>query len=137
MITYQDTLSGISAEMLKGFFVGWPKHPSPERHFELLRQSAYVMLAKDDETGRVIGFITAITDHVLSAYIPLLEVLPEYQGKGIGKELTTRMLKKLDQFYMVDLICDPDVQPFYEKVGMSRYTCMKVRNFDRQDGIEA
>ena len=39
------------------------------------------MLARDD-AGRVVGFVTAISDGVLSAYIPLLEVLPEYQGAG-------------------------------------------------------
>jgi hypothetical protein len=32
------------------------------------------------DNGRVIGFITAVTDKVLSAYIPLLEVLPAYRG---------------------------------------------------------
>ena len=36
-------------------------------------------LALDKDT--VVGFATATSDAVLSAYIPLLEVLPEYQVK--------------------------------------------------------
>ncbi len=48
----------------------------------------------DDENGKFVGFITAITDKILSAYIPFLEVLPEYQRQGIGKELVKRMLEK-------------------------------------------
>jgi hypothetical protein len=33
---------------------------------------------------------------------------------------------------MVDLLCDPDVQPFYERLGMRRATGMLIRHFDRQ-----
>ncbi|MEM9907537.1 MAG: hypothetical protein AAF921_21205 [Cyanobacteria bacterium P01_D01_bin.44] len=35
----------------------------------------------------MVGFITAITDHVLSVYIPLLEVLPPYQGQGVCTQI--------------------------------------------------
>jgi ribosomal protein S18 acetylase RimI-like enzyme len=73
---------------------------------------------------------------VLSAYIPFLEVLPEYQNQGIGKELVNRMLKELDEIYMVDLICDKDLQPFYEKVGMLKAAGMIVRNYEMQSGKE-
>lgn len=82
----------------------------------------------------VVGFITAITDHVLSAYIPLLEVLPSYQGQGIGLELVQRMLEKLNSIYMVDLLCDPDLQPFYARAGMQPASGMLVRNYHQQSG---
>ena len=35
---------------------------------------------------------------------------------------------------MIDLICDADVQPFYERLGMTRYSAMIIRNYDRQSG---
>jgi hypothetical protein len=35
---------------------------------------------------------------------------------------------------MIDLICDVDVQPFYECLGMCRYTGMILWNYDRQAG---
>ena len=78
--------------------------------------------------------ITAISDGVLAAYIPHLEVLPAYQGQGIGTELVRRMFDQLDHIYMIDLICDADVQPFYERVGMIRYTGMIRRNYEHQSG---
>jgi ribosomal protein S18 acetylase RimI-like enzyme len=65
----------------------------------------------------VIGFATAISDGVMSAYIPFLEVLPEYQRQGIGTELIRRLLGQLDGLYMVDLSCDAALQPFYERLG--------------------
>ncbi|MBA2682288.1 MAG: GNAT family N-acetyltransferase, partial [Ktedonobacteraceae bacterium] len=77
---------------------------------------------------------TAITDHVLCAYIPLLEVLPSYQGQGIGTELVRRMLEKLNNIYMVDLLCDPDLQPFYARAGMQPTTGMLLRNYRQQSG---
>jgi GNAT superfamily N-acetyltransferase len=81
-----------------------------------------------------VGFITAISDGVLAAYIPLLEVLPAWQGQGIGAELVRRMQAQLQRFYMVDLLCDPEVQPFYERLGLHRATGMLLRNYDRQSG---
>ena len=53
-----------------------------ERRLEILRGSDRALLAPPATTGRLVGFVTAITDGVLSAFIPLLEVLPEYQGQG-------------------------------------------------------
>jgi ribosomal protein S18 acetylase RimI-like enzyme len=127
VIAYADDLAGMQARHLAGFFVGWPKPPSAERHLALLRGSSHVVVAREGE--RVVGFVTAISDGVLSAYIPLLEVLPEYQGRGIGAELVRRLLGRLDGLYMVDLCCDEDVVGFYERLGLSRWDAgMGLRN---------
>ena len=134
MITYTDSLSGITAEQLDGFFVGWPNPPSPSTHLRILQGSAAVVLAIDDISGQVIGFITAISDGVSAAYIPHLEVLPTYQQQGIGTELVKRMLDTLHNIYMIDLTCDIDLQPFYARLGMRPYTAMLIRNYDRQSG---
>ncbi len=132
MIVYQDSSTGIMPDQLHGFFVGWPDPPSPEAHLKILHGSSHVMLALDDETDNVVGFITAISDGISAAYIPHLEVLPAYQGRGIGSELVRRMLDHLRHLYMIDLLCDPDVQPFYERLGMRRAQGMLIRNYDRQ-----
>jgi ribosomal protein S18 acetylase RimI-like enzyme len=78
-----------------------------------------VVLAKDGD--RVVGFVTAISDGVLSAYIPLLEVLPEFQGRGIGSELVRRLFDRLGDIYMVDVVCDESVVPFYARFGLQRF----------------
>ena len=84
MIEYLNETEVITPAQLRGFFVGWPNPPTPETHLRLLRNSNAVVLAVDTATGQVVGFITAITDSVLAAYIPFLEVLPAYQHQGIG-----------------------------------------------------
>jgi len=135
MIWYAEDLNGITADKLQGFFVGWPNPPSPETHLTLLGHSDEIVLAIDDESGRVVGFITAHTDRILTAYIPLLEVLPPYQGQGIGSELVRRMLAKLNHLYAIDLMCDLEVQPFYERLGMRPAAGMMIRNYDQQSGV--
>jgi len=134
MITYSDDLEGTLVEHLHGFFQGWPDPPSPAAHVRLLRGSSAVVLASLETTRQVVGFVTAVTDGVLSAYIPFLEVHPAYQGRGIGSELMRRMLRKLEGTYMIDLLCDAELQPFYERLGMRPATGMMIRNRARQSG---
>jgi ribosomal protein S18 acetylase RimI-like enzyme len=127
VIEYTTDLEGVEPGHLQGFFVDWPKPPSAERHLEILRGSSHVVLAR--EGGRVVGFVTAISDGVLSAYIPLLEVLPNYQSRGIGTELVRRLLAQLGDLYMVDLSCDENVVSFYERLGLGRWDAgMGIRN---------
>ena len=134
MITYAHTLEHISPEQLEGFFEGWPNPPSKETHFKLLQKSDEVVIAIDENTNQVVGFITAITDHVLSAYIPFVEVLTDYRGQGIGKKLIMLMLDRLKDLYMIDLLCDDEFQLFYEKLGMSKAKGMMIRNYECQSG---
>jgi ribosomal protein S18 acetylase RimI-like enzyme len=129
MIEYLETTDGLDPGMLQGFFVGWKTPHTPEVHLEILEKSAFIVLARDTNTGKVLGFITAISDLVQAAFIPLLEVLPEYQGRGIGKTLVTRMLEKLKHIYAIDLMCDENLQGFYQKLGMIPSMGMVVRNY--------
>jgi ribosomal protein S18 acetylase RimI-like enzyme len=133
MIQYQTSLEGIQIDQLKGFFVGWPNPPTPATHLEILNRATHVVLALNGSS--VVGFVTAISDGILCAYIPLLEVLPSHQHQGIGSELMRRMLETLHEIYMIDLLCDPDLQAFYSKVGMEESSGMLVRNFARQAGV--
>lgn len=133
-IEYTESLAGITAGKLQGFFVGWPSPPTPETHLRLLHESDEVVLATDFETDSVVGFITAITDGILSAYLPLLEVLPEFKRQGIGSELVRRMLARLAGLYMIDLCCDPELEAFYERFGLKRTTAMAKRDYAYQGG---
>jgi GNAT superfamily N-acetyltransferase len=123
---YRTSIEGVEAGDLAGFFEGWPSPPSSERHLELLRGSSHVVVAEKE--GRIIGFVTAISDGVLAAYIPLLEVRREWRGKGVGSELVRRIIAALDGFYMIDVVCDPDLIPFYERFGLVPLTGMGRRN---------
>lgn len=137
MIRYINSTECVVVDNLGEFFVGWPNPPSAQTHLDLLNQSDQIILAIDEDSGNVVGFITAITDNVLSAYIPLLEVLPAYQGQGIGKALVKMMLEKLSGLYMVDLLCDQELQSFYSQIGMMPGFGMMRRNYDCQSGARS
>jgi ribosomal protein S18 acetylase RimI-like enzyme len=125
VLSYIESAEGLRPIQLSGFFVGWPSPPTSERHLELLRGSHAVAIAVDD--AAVVGFATAISDGVLSAFIPLLEVLPSHQRRGIGTELVQRLLAQLEHLYMVDVCCDADLEPFYRRLGF--------RTLDRGMGL--
>ncbi len=133
-IEYRTSAGTLLAEHLHGFFAGWPTPPSPETLLALLRNALHRVVAIDTETGMVIGFIYAVGDGILSAYIPLLEVLPGYQHRGIGGELVKRLLEELREYYMVDLCCDEGLTEFYRRFGMTPVTGMVMRNYSRQSG---
>jgi len=126
-IEYTTSLDGVAPEHLQGFFEGWPKPPSPERHLEVLKGSYRVVLARETGARQVVGFVNAISDGVLYAFVPLLEVLPTHRERGIGTELVRRLFDELGDFYAVDLMCDPELQGFYERLGMHRAVGMVIR----------
>jgi len=126
-IEYTTSLDGVAPEHLGGFFEGWPSPPSAERHLELLRGSYRIVLAREAGSPSVVGFVNAISDGVLYAFVPLLEVLPSHRGRGVGSGLLQRLLDELGDFYAVDLMCDPELQPFYERFGMHRAVGMIIR----------
>jgi ribosomal protein S18 acetylase RimI-like enzyme len=137
VITYRLDTTDVGPQQLVGFFQDWPKGPSPKTHLRLLEGSNHIVLALDEETGNVVGFVTAITDGALAAYVPFLEVLPVYRGRGIARELMRRVRDALRGYYMIDLICDPELEPFYETLGFTRLTAMALRDYEQQSGRDS
>jgi GNAT superfamily N-acetyltransferase len=128
VINYTDDLASVREDMLHGFFVGWPRRPSAAQHLAVLRGSYRSVVAIDDAAGRVVGFVNMLSDGVLTAFIPWLEVLPGYQGQGVGGELMSRILDGTDRFYSVDLVCDAALVPYYERFGMRRASSALLRH---------
>ena len=128
-VVYTASLDGITPDRLRGgFWAGWPVPPTPEMHLAMLQGSEATILATDAATGDVVGFVNAIGDGVLAASIPCLEVLPAWQGRGIGTELVRRVLAALEPRYMIDLVCDEELIPFYERLGLVPYRAMIRRD---------
>jgi predicted N-acetyltransferase YhbS len=129
MVSYSESITDLSENQLSGgFFEGWPAPPTPDEHLRILRNSSHVVVARED-AGTVLGFVNALSDGVLAAYIPLLEVLPSHRHRGVGTELVRRLLVRLHGFYMVDVMCDDDVLPFYARLGFVPARGAIIRNY--------
>lgn len=126
MISYRTDLHGLTEADLAGFFVGWPTPPSPAQHLAVLRGSYRVVIARSGDD--VAGFVNMISDGVLTAFVPWLEVRPGFQGQGIGTELMRRIVAEAAHLYSVDLTCDDALRPYYERLGMTALTGMGLRN---------
>ncbi|HPF16355.1 MAG TPA: GNAT family N-acetyltransferase [Thermotogota bacterium] len=138
MIVYQTDLIKICEDQLEGFFVGWQKPLTPKQHLEILKNSRYRVLALDTETKKVVGFVNALCDGVNFAFIPMLEVLPPFQKRGIGTRLMELMLKELEPFTCVDLTCDEQMQGFYQRFSMFKSQGMVLRkylNHQKEKGV--
>ncbi len=130
-IEYRTSTEGLRWEQLDGFFVGWPVRPSAATLLAHLERSYRCVVAVDvNNHDKVVGFATAISDGLLSAFIPLVEVLPGWHERGIGTELLEVLLESLTHLYMVDLACEPELVPFYERLGFTPGTAMIRRDRD-------
>ena len=82
MIHYTEDLSSVREDMLRGFFVGWPQRPSASQHLAVLRGSYRSVVAIENGDERVVGVVSMLSDDVLTAFIPWLEVLPDINAAG-------------------------------------------------------
>lgn len=133
-IIYSTNKADLPGLESSGFFEGWPGKPSEEVLRKSIENADYCVLAIDSEKKKLVGYITALTDNVLAAYIPFLEVEESYQHKGIGKTLVKEMLKQLEHLYMIDLVCDKELAGFYAEADFESWHAMIKRNYQNQRG---
>lgn len=95
--------------------------------YAILKNSYRFVLAKHE--NNVVGFVNALSDGLKFAFIPMLEVLPEYKRRGIGTKLLNILFEELKNIQNIDLTCDKELQPFYEKFGMVKSCGMVLRKY--------
>lgn len=86
-------------------------------HKKAFENSYTVVFIFDNE--KLIGFGRAISDGAYQAGIYDVAVIPEYQGKGIGKIIVDSILKTIPQCNVI-LYAAPGKDAFYEKLGFRR-----------------
>ena len=97
-----------------------------EIHKAAFTNSYAVVFVFEDEN--LIGFGRAISDGAYQAAIYDVAVLPDYQGKGIGKLILQQIVEKCPQCNII-LYSSPGKEQFYEtlnfrrmKTGMALFT---------------
>lgn len=126
MIEYKINDNIIPIE-LDCFFQNWKSPPSSEIRSKLLNGSDLIITARENDT--LVGFLTAISDGTMHAFITLVEVLETHQGKDIGKQLMKLAISHFKGYYDIVLITDPDKGAFYKKFGFNEIYGMHIRDF--------
>jgi len=84
-----------------------------------LEHSAFIVCIRD--AGKAIGMARIITDYGYTVYIADVIVHPDYQGKGIGRKMMTRVMAYIDeniapgQGKFIVLVAAKGKEEFYEK----------------------
>lgn len=119
MITYRNEISTEAYHTLR-HGVGWKALDSAQAA-RGLKNSAYLISAWDG--GLPAGMARVISDGGYMFLIVDVMVLPEYQGRGIGREMMNRINSWIDELardgscIMVNLMATPGNESFYEKLG--------------------
>lgn len=104
-------------EALEALFlsVDWESGRHPKKLAEALKNYETVIAAWDDE--RLAGMLCAMDDGVMTAYVHYLLVDPNYQSRGIGRELIERAKEKYRGYMKIVLAAYNDAVSFYRACG--------------------
>jgi len=72
------------------------------------------LLARDEETDDVVGFVCGMTDQVLILYIWDLEVMPDYKEQGVEDELLAHLLDRYSDLYQINANPDSAIQAYFK-----------------------
>lgn len=121
MIEFQlnPDLQQIHWERLSELFetVNWGLRPAEEikQSFET---SSFTYFALDK--GKIIGFGRTVDDGKYYALIVDVVIDPDYQGKGIGKQIVTELKDQLKGYKFITLTAAPNKEGFYQRIGWKK-----------------
>jgi len=109
----------------------WDEAPSIDQVKLAMENTLFRVSVFDGE--KIIAMARVIGDKGLDYYIKDVVVIPEYQGKGIGRILIDELLKYINDNgikstkIFVELCAMPDVIPFYEKFGFESNEAQRLK----------
>ena len=100
--------------------LNWSSAKKPDDLMAALAGSHAVVTAWDGDS--LVGLGNTISDGALVVYYPHLVVHPEYQRRGIGREIVRRLRERYADFHQHAILADRRAVGFYEKCGFARTT---------------
>ena len=90
----------------------WSSGEYPEKLVIAMKNFDTVYSAWDGED--LVGMICVMDDGIMNAYVHYLLVKPDYQLKGIGRELVERVKSHYKDYLRIVVICLMENVKFYE-----------------------
>lgn len=118
-IVYKDTHEFSREEFEELFLsVEWSSGHFPDKLKVAMQNFKTVISAWDGE--KLIGMACAMDDGIMNAYMHYLLVRPEYQGKGIGEALVSKIKEKYSDYLRLVIVAYNKEIGFYEHCGFKR-----------------
>ena len=96
----------------------------------MCNQSWYAIYAFDEK--KLVGMGRVISDGVVTGIICGVGVLPNYQSKGIGKEMLNRIIQHCEQNGVIpQLMCVENLESYYEFFGFKKFSIGMTSNIKR------
>jgi len=99
--------------------------------------SAFTYFMYDNK--KLIGAGRALADGVDSAYLCDIAIHPDYQGLGLGKAMTQKLLDYVKGYSKIILFANIGKEGFYEQLGFSKMTTamaiFKNQDMARERGL--
>jgi ribosomal protein S18 acetylase RimI-like enzyme len=131
-LIWNDSLNDIDWAELSALYKAAPLgDKSPEWLKTAFSNSMFRCFAYQGEA--LVGAGRALADGVDCSYICDVAVLPSHQGKGVGREIITRLVAHSRSHKKIILYSVPGKESFYKKLGFRRMsTAMAIfRDQDR------
>lgn len=119
MITLHEQLPDRNEYFSLFVTTGWnSEYQASPNDLETANRNSWLVVSAYDG-DRLVGFGRAVTDLVLHAMIFDMIVHPEYQGRGIGTSILTRLVNRCLEHGIRDiqLFCAKGRRAFYERNG--------------------
>jgi GNAT superfamily N-acetyltransferase len=96
----------------------WSSAEKPDELMAALAGSHTVISAWDGD--RLVGLGNAITDGALVVYYPHLLVHPDYQHRGIGRQIMRQLMERYAGYHQHAVLADDNAINFYRSCGFTR-----------------
>lgn len=99
----------------------WKDEPGEREAIPALIAGSFCFLLARDPSGRIVGMGRALSDGASDAWIQDVTVLPVYRGRGIGREIVSRLARRCVEAGLtwIGLVAEPGTRAFYEPLGFS------------------
>ena len=118
-IVYKNT-HHFSKKQLENLFlsVEWSSGHFPEKLVIAMKNFETVYSAWDGD--RLVGLVCAMDDGIMNVYVHYLLVHPDYQLKGIGKQLVERIKNHYKDYMRIVVVAYDAEMKFYEYCGFEK-----------------
>ena len=118
-ITYKE-IHEFKKEDLEELFlsVEWSSGHFPDKLQIAMRNFETVISAWDGD--KLVGMICAMDDGIMTAYVHYLLVRPDYQDRGIGRKLVSRVKEIYEDYLRIVVVGYDEEVNFYENCGFEK-----------------